>query len=237
MILINSYGGAGTTVLIEQLRQSGVSLIFDGTDETKEAKIFKHFRMPVPSDCLGKRYENGKSMKITKAIYLYANPIDAIKTFYRKRQYQVDNEITQSGSSGSWVTLHCFNIAGNFKELSDEWNIEHYAAELQDYLCLESHFCHWASAEKLRSSGHSGYQKANYPIMYLKYESLWENLEKVRSFLGLSEEFVDNFPPKRERQNFDIDDECYNNLMKTYARLIDMQNSWPDCVILNKGVS
>jgi len=237
VILVNSYGGTGTTLLIDHLREFKVPLIFDGTEATSEGKIFKHVLIPVPNDCLGKKHENGKPMKITKAIYLYANPVDAIKTFYRKRQYQIDNGIIQNGSSGSWVTLHCFNIMGDHEKLLPQWNIGEYASEHVDHLFLESHFCQWANVEKLRLSESPDFQKVDYPIMFLKYESMWDNLEQLREFLNLPEKFVSSFPQKRERQKFDIDEECCENLTKTYSNLIDMQNSWPGCVILNQRKS
>jgi len=82
--------------------------------------------------------------------------------------------------------------------------------------------------------GSAEYQKSDYPVMYLKYEKMWDNLEEIRSFLDLPQAFVETFPKKRARQKFVIDEECHANLTKTYANLITMQASWPDCVIRNR---
>ena len=213
MILVNSYGGCATTILIEQIKNYDLKLVFDGGDLTSKCKKFKHIKTPPPSK-IKVSHHNGEEAFISKVIYVYSDPIESIQTFFRRRLEGVDSR----GPIKDWVTGHCFNIGGNWMPLSPEWDIDDYANQQKDLLCLTEHFLNWKN------------MPTEYPILYIKYENMWENLDKIAEFLELDSSFIDTFPSKRDRKKSvsEIKEETLSTLKKTYDQLIIEVKNSPD---------
>ena len=216
MILVNSYGGCANTLLIEQLKIHNAKLVFDGTDFSSKCKKFKHIKIPPPA-LLNENHLDGVQVNITGAIYLFSDPIEAIITFYRRRQEGVDSR----GPIQNWVTGHCFNIGGSWEALSPEWDITDYARQREDLLCLTEHFFNWQNA------------KVGYPILFVKYDELWESLDIIANFSNIeATPFTKQFPEKRQRQfcESNIPEEAQTFLTETYSELIaavsDAEPTW-----------
>ena len=214
MILVNSYGGCANTLLIEQIKNFGLKLVFDGGDLTSRCKKFKHIKTPPPAK-IKTFHHNGEEAFISKVIYLYSDPIEAINTFFRRRRDGVDHR----GPIQDWVIGHCFNIKGDWMAISPEWDIDDYANQQKDLLCLTEHFLNWKNTP------------TEYPILYVKYENMWENLDKISEFLELDSNFVNSFPKKRSRKRSisEIKKETLDMLNKTYEQLITETKNSPEC--------
>ena len=210
MILVNSFGGTATTMIIEQIRRHGTIQVFDG--HTNSTKKYKHCLFPPNQEI---KELNGR--KITKVLYVYCDPIDAIKTFFRRREVGNDG----SGMIPDWVTGHCRNMGGEFFLLNPLWGIDEYAEQHRDILGMIKHWENWNSID------------TPYDVCFIKYDALWLNLQKIADFLSLGEDFVKNFPEKRERKNFNIDHKTEKNLLKTYGNLRKEIKNAPDMRIKN----
>ena len=197
MILVNSFGGCATTMLIEQISAAGRPLVFDGTNGP--FKKYKHIPFPTQS----KLSESGIEIEVTKALYVYSDPIEAVKTFYRRRE--VGNDGT--GMIADWVTGHCRNMMGDHEALKPSWNIDDYAQNRKDLIGMNSHWIQWNN------------NPVQYDVMFVKYEKMWENLDVIREFLDLPESFVNSFPPKRKREKFHVQKETDLALEELYGAL------------------
>ncbi len=112
--------------------------------------------------------------KNERAVYLFGNPIEAILSFYR-RQATHDHFIDQHA-------LH-LRVRSPISKSLDE-----YIIKGEDQFELERHFDQYINAKKY------------YPILFVKYPDLWENLSPVMQFLNLKEH-QNSFPARRNRES------------------------------------
>ena len=213
MILVNSAGGCGTTMLIEQISKAGGALVFDG--HNNPCKKYKHISKPPPT----KIPEIPSGSTIKKGLYVFSEPISAIKTFYRRREFGNKGE----GMIKNWVAGHCRNMGGDFFLLNPKWDIDDYAKNGKDILGLNDHWFNWH------------HSKIEYDVMFVKYETMWYHIEKIRNFLDLPMDFVNNFPPRRERKDFPISSETLGNLTDMYGELAAELSQQPEVKIRSKS--
>ena len=70
-----------------------------------------------------------------------------------------------------------------------ETTLEEYLSEDVDKLLLQDHFQNWNQS------------KVNYPILFIRYEAIFDQLVIITNYLGLPEEFITNFPEKKDRKS------------------------------------
>lgn len=128
-----------------------------------------------------------------------------------------------------------FNIiASNFAKFSNKGTLvnhmKHFHADpkiavdmlTKDVFGLEHQFDSWN-------------QRRTYPIMLVRYETMWDNLEAIRSYLGLPVEL----PPFKKRKKWveelNVSDTAH--LEKTYESLYDKISKVDDIVFLKPRIN
>lgn len=80
----------------------------------------------------------------------------------------------------------------------------------QDVLKLEEHFNNWT-------------KPIGCPILLIKYEDIWDNLDKICDYFEIPRNYASNFPAKRKRRydSSDMPQKLREDLMKTYGNLYE----------------
>ena len=182
---VTSFGGVGTTMLLQFLRENGVDVqekpsIWTHAKVLKKyttwysASIFrpwvahpywdpwKHLAVP-PHDC--------DVEQSFRAVYLFDDPRNAVLSIFR-RGYQ------------NW---HIRNMNGNLDEWKEKYTIDNFLSNRIDSFCMGEQFEAWVHA------------KRSYPILFIKFDEVWDHLKTLFSFVGLAQSKVDCFPEKRSR--------------------------------------
>ena len=204
-----SYGGCGSTMLCSFLSQFGRSYHLH---DNKPPKFLTDSTPPIPITSCTVRLSQDPARRLKnencKVIYIYRNPAES------------------KVSRPSWQ--HCYHMGGDFlshkdkisqgplKEVNDEENlqikmdwVEQFASNGIDYNGYEQHFDNWINAVPDR----------DYPILYVNYENLWENLNILLEYCGVPiEEAVKKFPAKKETTKA-VPDNVTRKLAHLYSSL------------------
>lgn len=143
-----------------------------------------------------------------KVIYVFGNPITATMSLFRR-----DFHHTQSYKMQQYLPKG-YRVA-------QETNLEEYAAKGVDGFYFRRHFENWTERYLV------------YPTLFLRYETLFDNIEEIAHFLELPRAFVTNFPAKKERnsQIENLNKVTLNNLQKLYGDLQADFDKLPDFFI------
>jgi hypothetical protein len=76
---------------------------------------------------------------------------------------------------------------GNGKK--KEWNLKEYLRNGEDVFLFKKTYKNWTESVR------------KYPILILKYETMWEYLPEIMAFVGLPKKAADDFPEKRPRSS------------------------------------
>lgn len=109
-----------------------------------------------------------------KVIFLFGNPVDIVlsaKELDKRYLTGVDSRFTS-------LDLHIRNLRGNIKQKADLFN--------KDVLRLEEQFNRW-------------FEPQSFPILRLRYETMWEHQSLIRSFIGID---AFKLPQKKQRKNY-----------------------------------
>jgi hypothetical protein len=149
--------------------------------------------------------------KNIKVIYVFGNPIEACMSLFRRQFHH-----TQSYKMQQYLPKQ-YNVA-------IETSIEEYAAAGKDGFFFRRHFEHWNDTYVV------------YPTLFLKYETLFENLGDIADFLELPESFEAEFPKKKERvsQLSNLQKNTLESLNAMYGDLERELSQLPD-VFIKKG--
>ena len=139
-VYIYSYGGSGTRTFYEFVKKyklvNGQSNVhWDLVDKIHEAD---------------------------RVIYLYSNPVNAVRSYYRKND-----------ENGIFIEQHCNNL--HIEEV-DEKKLSEYIAKGVDSFHLFSHYKKFVKDNKYP-----------YEIMIVRFENIWDNLDAVLKYIGLEE--------------------------------------------------
>jgi len=112
---------------------------------------------------------------------------------------------------------HCKSLGGNYKKIKDINNLVDFVNNGEDLFCFEGHFNNWTTA------------KRNYPIYAIRYEALWDNLDKLHEYIGIPKEKISFFPKKIKRSSNleSIPDAEREGLLNIYSNLRDKIESYP----------
>lgn len=187
-ILVNSFGGVATTALIDFFSK------YKKVNDVDNRDGLKHRRTPPNLSF------------ISRAIYIFGNPLDSIVYHFNVRERN-----KEKSWGGAWVKKHCKNMQGEWYEFSQEWDLDDYVGNGKDLFKMKEHFDNWEQA------------KVNYPIMFIRYETMWEHLDEIFDFLGISKEKIKNFPQKRKRRG-----DWRKLPEKTKKKLLEMYGSFAE---------
>lgn len=129
-------------------------------------------------------------------IYVYGDPVMAAFSLFRRKIQK-----HQSKKLQKWIKP--FD-----RPIPKKMPIEAYASIGKDKLYFEQHFYNWYQTY-LRGV----------PTLFVRYESIFENAQKIIDFLGLPSESITKFPEKKGRtiSKNDIDPEIIRNLESIYG--------------------
>jgi len=212
MTIVNSYGGAATTIFIDHFSNQGViipikeytGVAIEINRPVAQQTVFKH--TPQPPD------------ESDKAVYIFSDPVEAVMSFFRRRSEGYNRTMRGLGTPvKDWVVGHCKNIGGDYTQMNKDWDLTSYLEQGEELLGLERHFDNWSSARR------------SYPILLVKYEKMWEHLEAIHDFMECPGAVAD-FPQKRTRgsslDNLNAKDK--NNILKMYGTLREKISLAPD---------
>jgi hypothetical protein len=147
-----------------------------------------------------------------KVIYLYGDPAHAIASFFRREltpTSTVEPDDSHPGFSG-FARAHCKHLGGDYKRISEGYSLDDFLSSPDDPFGLEDHFHRWTEA------------RVPYPILLIRYETLWQHLEEVYDFVHLPRAEAATFPPYKSTyvERHPEYDEPLARLRVKYARLI-----------------
>jgi hypothetical protein len=145
-----------------------------------------------------------------RMVYLYGNPCEAVMSFYR-RNLELN---------GWFKNEYCkINNLENFEANT----LEEYIEMGKDYYQLENHFDKYSTQDK-------------FPMLLIKYEKLWDNLDYILAYLNL-ESYKSDFPKKRERNSKfkNLSESQQEKFLRIHERLINKMNKFPDIYVLNES--
>ena len=98
----------------------------------------------------------------------------------------------------------------------------HGAVERQEHMFSEDVF-------RLEENFHSWHREHSYPVLTVRYETMWQNLDSIRDFIGKPV----SLPSYKKRWNYleGMTKSELTSLRKTYGRLKDKVTTAPDVTI------
>jgi hypothetical protein len=119
-----------------------------------------------------------------KVIYLYGDPAHSVGSFFRRDltpRSVVEPDDSHPGFAG-FARAHCKHLGGEYKRISEGYSLEDFLSSPGDPFGLEDHFHQWTEA------------RVPYPILLVRYETLWDHLEEIYEFVGLPRAEAATFP-------------------------------------------
>ncbi|EDX75667.1 hypothetical protein MC7420_6322 [Coleofasciculus chthonoplastes PCC 7420] len=111
-----------------------------------------------------------------KAIYIYGEPFNAVLSLFRRKYHHYQSKKL------------LFKYP-NIEPITKNCTLKKYLEEGIDRLKLGAHFENWNNS------------RVTYPIMLVKYESIWENLPEIFDYLEIPQSEIGNFPPPQNRNS------------------------------------
>lgn len=148
---------------------------------------------------------------VDKIIYMYSNPYDMIISFHKRGFF---NDLQ-----------HCKNMYGDVEGLKEKLgcSLEEYLKFYKDFFKIEDHFFSYYN-----------YEERKYDIMFVKYESIQNNIPFVLKWLN-SEHKEEEFVFKKRNSNWKEQPENIKNLLKNkFGDFYDFLDGLPDLFIFNE---
>lgn len=159
-----------------------------------------------------------------KVIYLYGDPAHAVASFFRRDL--TPGSVVEPGDShpgfAGFARAHCKHLGGDYERIAEGHSLDDFSSSPEDPFGLEDHFHRWTGA------------RVPYPILLVRYETLWDHLEQVYDFVGLPRAEAATFPPYKRTyvERHPAYDEPMARLRLKYARLIVAMETLPPVSVL-----
>ena len=144
-----------------------------------------------------------------KFVYVYGSPqLATVSLFQRNFQCR------QSKKLQKWSKR-------TFSPIPESMTLQEYASQGIDKFCFRNHFYNW----------YEEYLSVH-PTMFVRYETIYDNLKSLQDFLNLPQGFLDRFPKKKSRtatlekispEIRDRLDRMYGDFSDELARLDDVE--------------
>ena len=173
--IVCSFGGCGSKLLVKELAT------YIGA---KDYGTY-HSHIRSPGDKFSSNYQ--------KIIYLHCNPAQAVFSFFERRKVLTEKHgfvPTIRPGSKDWVSKHCSNVDGKSDSFNSNWGLDEYLDNGEDLLLLASFVSSWLKFSEYRE------------VLFLRYETLWENLPNLAQFVNYDLKFCENFASQKERVSY-----------------------------------
>lgn len=199
--VVNSFGGCGSKLLVKQIAQN-LGIINNLNSY--------HFH--------SRRIDNQKINSADRVIFIYGDPRDAVLSFFERRYSNHERHGFKNNpglSEESWAYRHCKNIGGDFEKFCPHMGLQDYLRLGCDYFRLCEFITNWLDAEGLSC-----------PIIFIRYETMWKNLDSIAKLLSLDEIFSSKFPAKVPRRSSHCDLDLHdrsriNQILAPAIKVID----------------
>ena len=171
IVQTTSFGGCGTLLIRSFLRAEGVPTL-----PWHAARDWQYLRRPPLSSRQGDRF----SPRIHKAIYLFGDPREAILTVFNSASQAAHIE-RMTCQDSPWPTEWRADAS------QPTWTLASYLKLGQDLYRMSEHLDNWL---------YSPAEYRDYPILLLRYETLWECLPQLFDYLEIPKHRMAVFPPK-----------------------------------------
>lgn len=111
-----------------------------------------------------------------RVIYVYGDPVMACLSLFRRQYHHTQSKITQ----------HFYRPA---HIVAFEDTLEDYLGQPKEGFFFQRHFENWRDTPTA------------YPVLFVRYGNIHDELSRIADYLELGEEFITSFPPRRERQS------------------------------------
>lgn len=176
---ITSFGGSGTTMLLHFLQSQGAIVSREhGFSRDQDWGIWKHLPCPPTLD----QYVLPSEFR---AIYLMSDPCDALISVFQRGFHMWHAHRMQSHDL--WPST--FRVAEY--PVEPTWGFQDFLNLGYDSFGIGRQIANWTS---------TALERRRYPIMVIKYDALWDHLNDVLDFAGLSRSVAPAFPVKRMRR-------------------------------------
>lgn len=190
-LVVNSYGGTGTTFFMEFLSQ------FKTINHLYDTGNLKHTAYPPVS-----------IKRSQKFVYLFGNPVHATISLFQRNYHHLQSIKIQQASN-------------TYSPIPETMTLEEYAAEGVDRFGFRSHFHNWYYTDSFN------------PTLFVRYETLFENLPEIFDFLELPQSALSIFPDKKTRHSItsEISVKTLRELENMYGEFQNELNNIPDIEI------
>lgn len=139
-----------------------------------------------------------------RAVYIYGNPIEATVSLFKRNYHSVHSK-------------YLLRSHPKIEPISKQDDLENYLNRKTDKFKFETHFEQWL------------HSKRHYPILFLKYEYLWDYLPELFDFLEIERKYIYLFPNKKKRTSKldEILPENLSQLNNMYGKLVEQIEQYP----------
>lgn len=201
-VVVISYGGSGTTLLARTL---GRFMRVNAPNSERDGIL--HACSPTHPI-----FEN---LKIGRAIYVYANPPEAVLSIF--------NRGFQGRMQAKINSMHRNRAAylRNIRENTVAMELDDLLRRGTDPFCIGEHLNNWTNP-----------QAGNFPILCVKYEALFESKSIIAEYVD-TPRLVDFFPEQRPRNTrlSDLKPRRRDALLQIYKAECQVYESLPDVFI------
>ncbi|QWC56615.1 hypothetical protein F7D01_05465 [Erythrobacter sp. 3-20A1M] len=194
-----SYGGSGTTFILQYLSQY---LAVNSWDSHNDG--IKHANRPD--------HPIFEPLQIGKCVYVYSDPIQAVLSLFRREfQSHMSLKLTDEGYS----SVREYNR--RTKGQGESFTLEEMLDAGEDRFGIIRHWRNWNDIP------------VRFPTLFVRFEHLYENLPAFFDFLELTEEQRAAFPPQRKRLSSvsQVDDATRDALRAIYGEVYDEMERLP----------
>jgi len=186
----------------------------------KFQEVFKHSK-PFATDVLIKLSAVKFKETITlsgdfKIIFVFGNPYDILISLFRRNYCSATTKKYNFGFPETKV------MKEKHKELTG-LSLQEYLEKGKELTGIEEYFNSYKDA------------KVDYPILMIRYESMWSNLDKIFDFLNISKDLVNEFPREKQRQSDwrELPDHLKDKLVSRYGNFYKRIEDFPDIKLVD----
>ncbi|MBR8826989.1 MAG: tetratricopeptide repeat protein [Gomphosphaeria aponina SAG 52.96 = DSM 107014] len=176
--------------------------------------VQEHKYINSPGDIDGLKHLDqppiGKTKQNFKALYIFGDPLNAVVSLFRR----------------NFQHPHSCKLLANYVDIEPiarYCSLEEYVDEGIDRLKLEQHFDNWSNAQ------------VNYPIMLVKYETMWEHLPEIFYFLEIPASGIEELEKERKERESDwikLPEETKEKLSAMYGKFSEKVANFEEIKII-----